>query len=352
MKILLIEDNNLQARAIAALFAREQPMAFDVEHAGLLSRAKEILHAGGIDVVLLDLALPDSHGLGTFREVHSEYPHTPVVVYSGADDESLAREAVQEGAQDYLVKGQTPAQELLRVVRYSIERSRAQDAMRESEERFRLLVESVQDYALFMVDPQGQVMSWNTGAERIKGYSANEAIGRPLTIFYTSDEVERGVPERDLREAETHGIYRSEGWRLRKDGRQFYAEAVISSLRAPDGALRGFAQVIRDVTEQRRTSEERIVYQNQLRELATQLSMSEERERHRIATLLHDDVSQVLAAAEMKLDSLPSEVSQSCSDAVRDVRELIEQAISRARSLTFDLSPPILYEVGLEAALE
>ena len=352
MKVLLIEDDTIQAHAIGRLFARAEPVAFDVEHAGLLSRAKKVLSAGGIDAVLLDLALPDSQGLETFREVHAESPHTPVVVYSGAGDESLAQRAVQEGAQDYLVKGRAQGQELLRAVRYSIERGRSQEAIRESEERFRLLVENVQDYALFMVDPDGEIISWNSGAERIQGYSSHEAIGRSVAIFYMPEELERGTPRRDLARAATQGTFRSDGWRLRKDGARFYAEATISALRTTNGTLRGFAQVIRDVTDQRRLCEERIAYQNQLRELAAQLSVSEERERHRIATLLHDDVTQVLAAAEMKLDGLPREALRNCGEAVGDVRELIEQALQHTRSLTFDLSPPILYEVGLEAALE
>ena len=122
---------------------------------------------------------------------------------------------------------------------------------------FRLLVDSVTDYAIFVLDLQGHIASWNSGAERIKGYRADEVVGRHFSIFYTADAVERGWPAHELREAIRVGRFEDEGWRVRKDGAQFWANVVITLLRGHDGTPRGFAKVTRDLT-QRKANEERI----------------------------------------------------------------------------------------------
>jgi PAS domain S-box-containing protein len=130
-------------------------------------------------------------------------------------------------------------------------RKQAETALRASEERFRLLVEGVQDYAIYLLDPEGRIATWNTGAERIKGYTAAEVLGRPFSRFFPPDEQARGTPARLLAQAVREGHYVGEGWRVRKDGSQFWASVVITALRAADGQLRGFAKVTRDSTERR-----------------------------------------------------------------------------------------------------
>ena len=137
------------------------------------------------------------------------------------------------------------------------DRRQAEHALRESEERFRLLVDSTVDYAIFMLDPDGRVASWNPGAERIKGYTADEIIGRHFSTFYTPEAVATKWPEHELREAARVGRFEDEGWRVRKDGSRLWANVVISALRGADGTLRGFAKVTRDMT-QRKAHEERI----------------------------------------------------------------------------------------------
>jgi len=125
-----------------------------------------------------------------------------------------------------------------------------------SEERFRLLVEGVKDYAIFMLDPQGHIVSWNSGAEHIKGYRAEEIMGSPFTVFYTEEDLERGHPEEELRIATAEGTYEEEGIRVRKDGSKFWASVLITALMDQEGKLRGFAKVVRDVTERKRMEEE------------------------------------------------------------------------------------------------
>ncbi len=122
-------------------------------------------------------------------------------------------------------------------------------AVDRSEQRFRLMVESVADYAIFMLDPAGIVVSWNVGAERIKGYRDSEILGRHFTCFYTDDDMKTGNPGRGLEIAAAKGRFEGEGWRVRKDGSRFWANVVISAMRAPDGELLGFGKVTCDLTE-------------------------------------------------------------------------------------------------------
>jgi PAS domain S-box-containing protein len=124
------------------------------------------------------------------------------------------------------------------------------------EQRFRLLVSAVTDYAIYMLDPDGRVATWNPGAERFKGYCADEIIGQHFSRFFTPDDVAADLPSRALRTAERDGRFEAEGWRLRKDGSQFWVHAIIDPIRDDNGKLIGFAKVTRDITEKKRAQEE------------------------------------------------------------------------------------------------
>jgi PAS domain S-box-containing protein len=127
---------------------------------------------------------------------------------------------------------------------------------RQSEERFKLLVESVRDYAIFMLDPLGHILTWNAGAERFKGYRADEIIGQHFSVFYTDEARQTRWPEHELRVAEDTGVFEDEGWRVKKDGSLFWANVVITAMRNADGELVGFAKVTRDLTQRRAHEEE------------------------------------------------------------------------------------------------
>ncbi|HEV7476518.1 MAG TPA: PAS domain S-box protein, partial [Burkholderiales bacterium] len=128
-------------------------------------------------------------------------------------------------------------------------RRQAEEDMRLSEERFRLLIEGVQDYALFMLDPQGIITSWNTGAQRIKGYSREEVLGKHFSLFYGAEDVAAGKPWEELATARKTGRAEDEGWRVRKDGERFWARAVLTSLYDGEGRLQGFAKVTQDLSQ-------------------------------------------------------------------------------------------------------
>jgi PAS domain S-box-containing protein len=125
------------------------------------------------------------------------------------------------------------------------------EALPDDSELFRLLVEGVTDYAILMLDPEGTIVSWNSGAQRIKGYTAQEALGHHFSIFYTPEALARDLPARELMIAQRDGRYEEEGWRLRKDGTTFWASVVITALRDDHGGLRGFAKVTRDMSQRR-----------------------------------------------------------------------------------------------------
>lgn len=143
-----------------------------------------------------------------------------------------------------------------KIVRDLSERKRGEESLRRSQEQFRLLVQSVTDYAIFMLDKDGNVSSWNYGAERIKGYQPEEIIGKHFSSFYTQSDREAGVPQKNLLLAATEGRVESEGWRIRKDGSRFWAHVVVDRIMDDNGELVGFAKITRDVTEKRDAARE------------------------------------------------------------------------------------------------
>ena len=247
-----------------------------------------------------------------------------------------------------------------KITRDLSERRRAEESLRHSEERFRLLVEAVKDYAIFMLDPDGRVASWNAGAERIKGYAAHEIIGKHFSVFYPEDARRKKWPEQELSLAREHGRFEDEGPRLRKDGTTFWANVVIAAVFERDGTLRGFAKVTRDLTDQRRvealedasrkTNEFLAMLAHELRNplapmanalklLAraptsdpTELWVREvlERQTGQMSRLVDDllDVSRVTRAA-MVLDRKPLDARKSLRNALDAARQWIEEGRHR-----------------------
>jgi PAS domain S-box-containing protein len=213
-------------------------------------------------------------------------------------------------------------------------------ALRDSEERFRLLIEDVKDYAIFMLDPTGKVTTWNEGAERLTGYAAAQIVGQHLSCFWPNDDTTAGKPDQALATAAAEGFCEFEGLRVCKDGSRFWAITSLTALRDGSGSLVGFSKVIRDITDRKR--------------LENEVLDAEERERRRIGRDLHDVLGQDLTAIaflgkELEEDLAERNASES-SEAARIVK-LANQAVERARSLAKGLCPIGLSSGGLPAAL-
>lgn len=228
------------------------------------------------------------------------------------------------------------------------ERIVAKTDLKLSEERFRLLVETVTDYAIFMLDVDGNVISWNEGAARIKGYRADEIIGQHIARFYPPEKVNSGHPQALLKQAEQQGRVEEEGWRVRKDGTRFWADVLITALRDDTGQLRGFGKVTRDLTERREA-------ELALSDLAGRLMQTQDDERRRLARELHDSSSPLLTRLTAKLYTLRQMAAQHGEAAMS---ALIEDALTNAeatgtvlRTMAGLLHPPLLDESGLLPSL-
>jgi PAS domain S-box-containing protein len=260
----------------------------------------------------------------------------------------------------------------------------AEDELRQAEERLRLLVESVQDYAIFSVTPDGRVSYWNAGAERVFGFAEQEIMGRPIDLVFTPEDRAAGVPAAELAEALETGRAADERWHLRKDGSRFFASGVVRPV-VRGGVLHGFVKVARDLTAERgvaetlrdahenmearvveRTDELRLTVEAMLaevkerraaeehaRNLVGQLVTAQEDERRRISRDLHDLLGQQLTAIRLKLAAL----KDACGDReelcaqVAAVQELAERVDSEVDFLAWELRPTALDDLGLTAAL-
>jgi PAS domain S-box-containing protein len=274
------------------------------------------------------------------------------------------------------------------------DRKLAERTLRESEERFRLLVQGVQEYAIFQLDPMGHVISWNAGAERLKGYSSEEIIGKHFSVFYPREDLINDKPQHVLAKAARDGQYEDEGWRIRKDGSRFLANVLITALRDPKGSLIGFAKLTRDMTE-RREKEEALTKANellelrveqraavltrvnqelrteiaereqaeeqlrtsldQLRALAARLQSVREEERTSIAREIHDELGQVCTAIKMDLALIGRRLSKKqmqLRSKVDSAVQLVDNMIVTLRRIASELRPRTLDDLGLPAALE
>jgi PAS domain S-box-containing protein len=220
----------------------------------------------------------------------------------------------------------------------------AEAELRRTEARFRLLVEAVQDYAIFMLDPTGRISSWNAGAQRSKGYAAAEIIGKHFRVFYPPELQEAKHPEYELAEAVRHGKYEEEGWRIRKDGSRFWAHVTITAVRDPDGELIGFAKVTRDTTERREMLQ-------RLEDANRRLARVAEQQAEFFAVTAHElrtpvgVLSGATNTLTQHLDELPAQERAELADAVsrssHQLQRLLDDLLtaSRVQAQRLELTP-------------
>lgn len=257
----------------------------------------------------------------------------------------------------------------------------------DGDHRFQLLVQEIKDYGICMLDPEGRILIWNEGAERLMGYTSAEIIGRMHSILFTMMDRKEGKPETLLRRAREYGRAQDEDMRIRKDGTNVWIHALTSALRDEHGRFRGFAQIMRDATGDKdretalraarnelenrvreRTAElvhlnrkllsevqERQRAEDQLRALAARLHKSQEAERIHLAKEIHDALGQLCTALKMDLDFISRKVprnSRRVREKSQSAIELVDDLIRSLRRLSAELHPSILHALGLSAAME
>lgn len=249
VRVLLIEDEPADAKLVMRAVRSGGGVPYRVAHAAALADARPLL-AEGVDVVLLDLSLPDSFGLATLTAVAAlAPPQCPILVLTGHDDERLALDAVDRGAQDYLIKGQADGAQLRRAIQHAIRRKQLEERLRLSEERFKAVFTLAKD-PILAADHDMRVVMFNRAAEETFGWRADEIIGRPLDLLAPGRH--RDLLHREFArlmetpDASASGIGLSA---MRRNGEEFTAEASISHVQVPEGVL--LAATIRDVSEQR-----------------------------------------------------------------------------------------------------
>ena len=342
IRVLLVEDNPGDARLLREALADVNPAHFELTHATTLSEGMERLAADRIDVVLLDLSLPDANGLDTFVRLHARAPNVPIVVLTGLADETVAAAALREGAQDYLVKGQVDSNLLSRSMRYAIERMRTEESLRESEGKYRALFEDSRD-AILVSDAQGIVIDANQAALDLFGFAREQALGSDVGDRYLHDADRKRFRE----ELSDLGAVRDFEVALKKwNGTVMECLLTATRRRDEQGNNLGIQGLVRDITGRKRAEEALL---QQTRDLAVL------QERNRMAREIHDTLAQgftgivvQLEAGEQVMEESPEELKGHISRA----RELARNSLQEARRSVWGLLPRSLEGQSLESALK
>ncbi len=415
----------MKTRRFAGLAIREDPSRFPIPSQTVLGLYPELLRALPVGIVLL--LLEDPSDAESFRIVDANRaaaeittPNSPNLVGTSLADFprlletpipgqllatlrggvarnlgeiSYGDDHIRHGV--YSVRAFPLSNNFLGVAFEDVtDRIQAERTLRESEERFRLLIEGVQEYAIFQLDPEGNIVSWNAGAQRLKGYDSAEIIGHHFSIFYPEEDLMNDKPRDILARAARDGQAQDEGWRVRKDGSRFWANVVVTSLHDSHGILLGFAKLTRDTTENReraealnkakellelrveqrtavltrvnhemrteiaerqRAEEDLRKSRDQLRALAARLQSVREEERTYIAREIHDELGQACTAIKMDLALIGRKLTKrqaALRAKVDSSIQLVDGTIVTLRRIASELRPRTLDDLGLPAALE
>jgi PAS domain S-box-containing protein len=363
VRILLADEYQIVRQGLRALLEKETGLEVVGEAASGPAVMRQVQDLAP-DIVLLDLSLPELHGVEAIRQILSISPQVKIIALSIYADRRFVVNILKAGASGYLLKD-CAFEELTEAIR-TVREPRtfispglsdivAQDyieALRDSEVRFRTIFEAA-TMGIALVDKTGRIVEGNPALQQMLGYSLAELVNQMFTVFVLPEDAHRcKALFRELIQGK-QGSYQLEKKYIRKDGRTAWGRLNVSLIRTAMAEEHFAVCMIEDISEQKQAEKEIRTYQEQLRSVASELSLTEERERRRLATELHDHVGQILALAQIKLGAIRQSASSThLVEPMDEVRRLIEQTIQYTRSLTFELSPPILYDLGFEAAVE
>jgi PAS domain S-box-containing protein len=352
-KTVVIVDDQAETLASLRRLFRDEP--FDLVTFDSAAKALDWIAANPVHLILTDERMPDMRGTDLLEQVREKSPDTLRVVLTGYPGSSTVQHGLSE-AVDWLISKPWNNDALRLTIRQLLEegavkrprRGAAPSAGPYGQSLFRALVEGVKDYAILMVSPEGRVMSWNVGAERMTGFAAEDILGRHFSILHPLEDLEAGKPTRLLTVALDEGRVEDEGWRLRKDGTRFWCNVVMTAVHDPEGRLVGFAKVTRDMSERRRADEEKgrlnaQMLQGQKLQAIGQLSAGIAHEiNNPVGYILSNlntlgeycqDLRRLLRAAALAADAEAR--GQSPAEALRDFRRIAEDV--HAEHLIADL---------------
>lgn len=369
-KILLVDDDARSLMAMETLLTGPGRIVITAD-SGQEALRQVLRH--DFAVILLDVRMPRVDGFEAAELIRQreQSRHTPIIFLSAVDklEEDVFR-GLASGAVDYLFKPVVP--EVLQskvsvfVELYRMRERVKRQAVRQGEARFSLLVDSIRDYSILLLSSEGMVTSWNPGTRLVEGYEASEVIGQNHSVFYTAEDIARGYPGQALDAAVAAGQHEDEGWRVRKGGSRFWANVVMTAMKDEGGKLSGFARVARDLSDRKAAEEQlrkiaveleqRVSERTQelresqvrLRELATELTLTEQRERRRLAGELHDYLAQLLVLIRIKIGQASAHVKEATpSSLLKEADRTVIDSLNYTRSLVAELAPPALQESGL-----
>ena len=370
VKILLVEDSESDATLLKEEILQSDTGDHRIEIAGSLHKAINFFKNSDFDAVLLDLNLPDSSGLDTVRYLRSLQPDVPIVVLTGFEDEKTGIEAVRMGAQDYLVKGKSDGKLVTRAVRYAIERKKMEVELRRTRDELEIRVEertlTVRRQAKFLeayfqhslttvmfLDREFNFLRVNDDFAHACLKHPKDFPGHNFFEFFPNPE-NQALFKKALRTKKPYVAYAKKfDFKDNPELGMTYFDWTLVPILAENGKVGFFVLSLKDVTERVEAEKQVLAYQEQLRALTSEVARVEENERRKLAIELHDSIGQTLAFLKIELGSLMRSLeSKEEYTTIRNLRQQVEQAIKRTRTLTFEMSPPELYTLGLNFALE
>jgi len=343
IKVVMVTDNHGGPGLIWTLVAKANGETFPLEDVRGLPSELEYLARGDIDVVLLDSLLPDVRAIDTFVKENACAPSVPVIVLNETDDYTLTLQAVESGTQDSLVNGKADSDVLLRYLRHAIERRRAEDAERESNQTARALIDAA-PLAIVANDRDVKVQIWNPAAERIFGWAEGEVLGHPYPLI--PDEKQDEWREYLKRRLSGDMLVGLETQLLRKDGSLVDVGIWTAPLRDAQGEVQSVMGIIADLTGRKQAE---VALVTQVRELAVM------EERNRIAREIHDSLAQGFTGIVLQLEAAEEALRKrpgSVPDHLGRAKKLARESLQEARRSVWDLLPQVLEQRRLEPALE